>query len=166
MRFYSENCEFFLRPIDLSLAIILAVMPPLIACKKQPDPTRCKIVDIGDSMDLVKDGQLELKSDQMVFSQGMADPRALRWLNKSSGEVYSITRLMGTQQRLFFLQRLKSDQTASIKTEFRGHLLRWDELPKSQSVPIAKALASQYNIQIDPQQTYLINADSKPEGCP
>ncbi len=128
------------------------------------DPARCQTMDLGDAPTLVESGTI--KNDQMVFVQGIADPRALVWLDRSSQTTYYITKILGTQQRLFYLRQLKPDEKPTIKSEFRGHLLRWDLLPEAQSASFANALAEQYNIHISPATTYLINATGKPKGCP
>ncbi len=133
--------------------------------KKRPkDPTRCKVTTLGEAADIAK--QADIADDKMVHINGITDPRALVWRDQTTGQTNYITRIMGTEQRLFYLKRIATDEKPGILSEVNGHLVRWDRLPKERTAPIAAALAAQYKIEIEPKSTYVIDADRKPEGCP
>ncbi|MCP4604919.1 MAG: hypothetical protein GY847_31090 [Proteobacteria bacterium] len=142
------------------------------SCKKgshdeassKKDPARCDIIDLGEAADLVENSSI--KDDKMVFVHGIAHPHSLVWRDQRTGNVYYITRVMGTEQKLFFLKRVPDGEKPRVLSEFRGHLLRWNKLPLERSAPIAAALASQYNIHIKSESTYVIDGNGKPEGCP
>ncbi len=153
------------------VAILFATLA-LISCKTHSskeshtpfDPTRCKVVDIGEATDLAEKSSID--DNRMVLVHGLAHPRALVWRDATTGFTFYITRVMGTKQRLFFLRQIKPDEKPHILSELQGYLLRWDKLPKKKSSPIANALASQYKIIIKPESTYVIDESGKPAGCP
>ena len=154
-----------------SIVYLVLVFNSPIACnvcsdrsRVSIDPARCTITDIGDAMVFIENGNID--SNRMVHTEAIPDQHSLIWKDKKSQEIYYITKLMGTQQKLFFKKRLVSGEKPGFVASFAGHLLRWDELHQTESIPIAKALDSEYGIQIIPDQTYLINADTKPKGCP
>ncbi|MDJ0762319.1 MAG: hypothetical protein QNJ97_04965 [Myxococcota bacterium] len=128
------------------------------------DPMRCQLQNLGEAPDLILKGAID--DDRMATIQGITDPRSLVWRDKQDGETYYITRVMGSEQRLFYYRRIASNESPGIKTELTGHLIRWDKLPPSRFDAVAKALATKYDIHIDPIKTYLIDAEGKPTGCP
>ncbi|MCP4675419.1 MAG: hypothetical protein GY854_07930 [Deltaproteobacteria bacterium] len=131
--------------------------------KTKKDPTRCRVTNLGEAANLAK--QVNIADDKMVHINGIADPRALVWRDQA-GQTNYITRIMGTEQRLFYLKKIAADKKPGILSEFNGYLIRWDRLPKKRTAPIAAALAAQYKIEIKPESTYVIDGDGKPEGCP
>ncbi len=151
---------------------LLIAMLTLAACRTDSskeaslpvDPARCKVIDLGEATELFNKSALD--DNRMVLIRGFAHPRALVWRDATTGFTYYITRVMGTKQRLFFLQQLNPDEKPKILSELEGHLLRWDKLKSKRSDPIANALASQYDIRIKPESTYVIDASGKPAGCP
>jgi hypothetical protein len=156
--------------VFLSIFLTAAAVLPLSCRSSSPEATqskdqaRCKPVDLGEATDLVQQGQLS--DDRMAVVQGIADPRILVWRDSKTGNIFYITRIMGTEQKLFYLRQIGVDEKPGIESEFLGHLLRWDKLPLERSLPIANALATQYRINIKPESTYVIDADGKPSGCP
>lgn len=128
------------------------------------DPQRCALAELGEAADLVESGRLP--DDQLVALQGIADPRTLVWKDQQTGDIFYITRVMGTQQRLYYMEQLAPGQAPAIKSEFVGHLRRWDKLPEREAVPIARALLTEYKLQVEPEKTYLLVGGAKPAGCP
>lgn len=129
------------------------------------DPSRCKVVDVGEAADLFT-RKAGITTDRMITTQGLAHPHALVWRDQQTNLNYYVTRVMGTEQRLFFIKQIKGDKRPGIASQFSGHLLSWNELPKTLSAPIVRAFAAQYNLKIDTNKTYVILADEKPTGCP
>ena len=128
------------------------------------DPQRCVLAELGEAADLVESGRLP--DDRLVSLQGIADPRTLVWKDQTTGDIHYITRVMGTQQRLYYMEQLAPGQAPAIKSEFVGHLRRWDRLPEREAAPIARALLTEYKLQVDPEKTYLLVGGAKPAGCP
>ncbi len=154
-------------------ATILLLLITSASCGKIPgnessaqkkDPAHCQVIDLGEAADLIKKPAID--DDRMVLIQGLAHPHALVWRDQHTGQTNYITRIMGTEQKLFFMTKVAADETPGVRSEFKGHLIKWDKIPEKRSHPIAGALASQYNINIKPKSTYLIDADSKPSHCP
>jgi hypothetical protein len=129
------------------------------------DPSSCKVVDVGEATDFFT-RKVGITTDRMITTQGLAHPQALVWRDQQTNLNYYVTRVMGTEQRLFFIKQIKNDERPGIASQFSGHLLGWNELPKTLSAPIVRAFASQYSLKIDTNKTYVILADEKPQGCP
>jgi hypothetical protein len=128
------------------------------------DPKRCDLKDLGEAANLIESGKIP--DDQLARVSGIGDPRSLVWQDKVTSKTFVLTRVMGTQRRLLFLEELPPGQAPTVKAVFEGHLLRWDKLPPQRAVPIGRALKKEYEIDIDATKTYLIIAGAKPEGCP
>lgn len=101
----------------------------------------------------------------MVLIHGIAHPRALVWRDSTTGSTHYITKVLGTEQKLFFLKELAPDEKPGILSVLEGHLLKWTDLPLTESTPIANALSAQYNIKIQPESTFVIKNNSRPKGC-
>lgn len=130
-----------------------------------PDPARCEIADLGEASDLIASGKVP--DDKMVRLTGISSPKSLVWQDAATGRTYFVSRVTGAADRwLYYTQELDVGETPKVLSVFEGHIQRWDQLPKQQAVPMAAALKKEYHLDIVPEQTYLITAGSKPEGCP
>jgi hypothetical protein len=158
-------------PRFASIRAVLALAALGGGCSSEPapaappaDPSRCELKDLGEASTLIETGNLP--ADQLARLSGVGDPRSLVRQDSVTKQAYFLTRVMGTQRRLFYMQELATGETPKVLAVFEGRLQRWDLLPPQQAVPIANALKQEYQIDIDPRQTYLITADAKPDGCP
>jgi hypothetical protein len=159
-----------IRPWCLLLACSL-VFALVFSCgeSKQPppppkDPKRCEIKELGEAAEVIESGKVP--SDQMVRVTGIGDPRSMVWQERTSGKAYFLSRVMGTQRRLFYLEELSPGESPRVLAVFEGHMTRWDQLPPKRAVPVANALSKEYKIIVEPTKTYLIINGEKPEGCP
>lgn len=155
-----------LLPHRTALMTVTVLLTLNWGCKEKTDldPRRCQIQEAGEAADLLNRPDFPL--DRMVRVQGITYPKALVWKDKTTGIVNFTARVMGTEQRLFYLRTIPQGASPGILSELTGHLSRWDRLPEARMKPIAAALKQQYNINIVPEKTYVIDADGKPEGCP
>ncbi len=155
---------------SIQIASTVFILLILTSCKdKTPsdpapvDPARCKVVDLGDAVDLIEKGSID--DNRMVIVQGISDPRALVWQDDAGKQTFYIARVMGTEQRLFYYKRLALGEKPGISSEFEGYLLRWDRMPKKEFGSVKAALKAKYDIDVKADQSYVINADGKPVGC-
>jgi hypothetical protein len=88
------------------------------------------------------------------------------WKEKQTGNIYYITRVMGTQKRLYYMEELAPGEAPVLKSLFVGHLLRWDRLPERRAAELTKALLTEYKLEVEPDKTYLLFGGQKPAGCP
>lgn len=149
-------------------AVLLAAgtscKPEPTAPAPPPDPRRCELRDLGEAATLVESGAIP--DDQLVRITGLGHPGSLVWQDQHTKQAYFLTRLMGAQRRLFYMQELAPGETPKVLSVFEGHIRRWDRLPQKRAVPIAAALKKDYGIEIEADKTYLIVGGAKPEGCP
>jgi len=129
-----------------------------------PNPARCELAKLGEAADLVESGKIP--NDQLVEVEGIADPRTLVWREQKTGKIYFITRIMGTQKRMYYMEQLAPGEAPKLKSLFVGHLRRWDKLPPHEAKPMAQALLTEYKLQVEPEKTYLLAGGVKPDGCP
>lgn len=150
----------------IKIFLFVASFSQVTGCKapKQQDPQRCAVREAGEAANLL--GQVNLPNDSMVRVQGITHPQALVWQDKEQGTTHYATRVMGTEKRVFYLKTISQGERPQILSELTGHLIRWDQLPDKRMKPVAAALKKQYHIAIEPDQTYVIDADGRPEGCP
>jgi hypothetical protein len=153
--------------------LLLAIwLPSTLSCSTESAsppssnkaPGRCSFTDIGESADFIV--QSQIVDDRLVIAYGLANPHALVWRDQTTGKSFYITKVMGTGQKLFYHKEIQPSEQQGIASEFKGHLLRWDKLPKERSLPITNALSRQYQISVNPESTYIILAGEKPVGCP
>lgn len=153
------------------LASAALILTAGLSCKPEPaepapppDPKRCELVDLGEASTLVESGTIP--DDQFVRVTGLGHPGSLVWQDQTTKQAYFLTRLMGAQRRLFYMQELAPGETPKVLSVFEGHIRRWDRLPPQRAVPMAGALKKDYRIEIEPDKTYLIVGGAKPDGCP
>jgi len=159
------------RPIVSAISVL--ALAAVAACGESerspapppPDPARCKIADLGEASDAIAKGPLP--DDAMVRMTGLNSPKSLVWQDPATGRTYFVSRVTGAEGRwLYYMQELDVGETPKVLSVFEGHIQRWDRLPQPQAVPMAAALKKDYHLDIVPDQTYLITAGAKPEGCP
>jgi hypothetical protein len=154
----------------LSILFLLVVLFSCTSPKSSPplpvntDPNRCNYSNIGAATDLAYDENL--RDDRLVVVDGLADPRALIQQDKTTGQTFYVAKVLGTQQRLFYIKQLAPDERPGIASVFKGHLVRWDRLPEQSAATIAHALNREYGITVIPSSTFAIIAEEKPDGCP
>ena len=160
--------------ISAEISLIAVSLICFVSCKSQKnrelsksrntDPGRCIVEDVGEATDFI---QLpNIVDDRMVIAHGLANPQALVWRDTQTNRTFYLTRVMGTERRLYFMRQVADDEKPGVASSFKGHLVKWSNLPPKRSVPIANALDQQYNIQVKPEESYVIIVGEKPEGCP
>ncbi len=154
--------------------VLTSVFIPILsitACKntasndspEKRDPKRCDFVDIGEAADFIK---TKIVDDRLVVAHGLANPQALIWKDDSSGRTFYLARVLGTEKKLYYLKPVADDETPGVASEFKGHLLKWSHLDARRNALLTNALATQYNVKIDADKTYIILSGDKPDGCP
>ena len=159
-------------PAKSPIAILISAIF-IMSCKgnashdspsKRPDPKRCVSVDIGEAADFIK--KKGLKDDRLVVAHGLANPQALIWRDDTESRTFYLARVLGTERKLYYLKPVADDETPGVASEFKGHLLKWSHLDPRRNALLTNALATNYNVKIDPEQTYIIINGEKPKGCP
>jgi hypothetical protein len=130
----------------------------------EPDPARCEAADLGEAADLFAKG--DPPSGCLARIDGLTDPRTLVWKDEATGAVFFITRVMGTQRRLYYMAPVKPGEEPKALSVVEGHLQRWSDLEPRKGVTLSRALEREYSLKIDPQKTYLLTAGEQPAGCP
>ena len=131
---------------------------------KNTDPSRCVMQDVGEASDFVM--QKNIVDDRMVRVHGLTYPQSLVWRDEDTGKTFYLARIMGTEQKLFFLKEVPDEAPApGVSSEVAGRLVRWDRLPVAQARHMASGLKSEYNVNVVPNQAFLIIAGRKPDGC-
>ena len=132
---------------------------------RNTDPARCTTVDIGDATDFIQ--QPNIIDDRMVRASGLTNPQALVWRDDASGKTFYLARIMGTERKLFFLKQVPDDAPPpGVASRFEGRLVRWNHLPPEQAKHMAVGLKSQYNIDVNMKEAFVIVQGQRPEGCP
>ena len=127
------------------------------------DPKRCRISDVGEAADFIQ--KSDIQDDVLIVAHGLGNPQALVWRDSQTGKTFYLARVMGTQKKLYYLKEIPEDEKPGVPSRFSGHLLRWDHLPKEKALDMMSGLKSQYNITINPEETYIIVKGQKPRGC-
>jgi hypothetical protein len=166
-----------MRLIDiLAVAALAAVSVALGACgdtRKEPipgkeppppDPARCEVASLGEAADLFEKG--DPPSGRLTRIDGLTDPRTLVWKDEATGGVFFITRVMGTERRLYYMAPVKPGEEPRALSVVEGHLQRWSDLEPRKGATLSRALEREYSLKIDPQTTFLVTAGEKPAGCP
>ncbi|MBN2528613.1 MAG: hypothetical protein JXR76_19645 [Deltaproteobacteria bacterium] len=122
----------------------------------------CQMMNLGEASDAV---EAELPDNQYVNMQGMSSPKTLIWQDLKSKQIYFATKVMGAQGKLFYMEKLATGQTPTIKSSFTGTLLLWKHLPPSLLQSIKKQFKEQWAVEIDENATYILMANQKPQGC-
>jgi hypothetical protein len=157
----------------LSLIAIHTSVVLIISCKNNTsheamsnnaDPGRCTVEDVGEAADFIV--KKEVRDDRLVVAHGLANPTALIWRDDIAKKTFYLARVMGTERKLYFLKPVADDETPGVASVFEGHLLKWSHLDPKRRTLLMKALADNYNIKIQPDNTYIILQGEKPEGCP
>ena len=161
------------RPEILLLISISGVLN-LGGCKKtdplseapppNTDPSRCIPVDVGEAADFIQ--QQNIKDDRLVTAQGFTNPQSLVWRDEKTGRTFYLARIMGTERKLFFLKEVPDDAPPpGVLSRVSGHLLRWKHLPREQARRMAAGLKSQYNVDVDMENAFIIIEGAAPNGC-
>jgi hypothetical protein len=129
-----------------------------------PDPARCDAMDLGEAADLFSKG--DPPSGRIARIDGLTDPRTLVWKDEATGAVFFITRVMGTERRLYYMAPVKPGEEPKALAGVEGHLQRWSDLDPRKGATLARALEREYSLKIDPKVTFLLTAGEKPAGCP
>jgi hypothetical protein len=132
--------------------------------KKNTDPKRCILENVGESADFIQ--KKDLQDDRLVAAQGLANPQAIIWRDDNEKRTYYLARVMGTERKLYFLKPVADDETPGVASRFEGHFLKWSNLDPKRAALLSNALATNYNIKFDLKETYIIIEGEKPEGCP
>ncbi len=153
--------QFFLIVLPVITGCNTAAPPP---SSSQEDPTRCIAVDVGEASDFIL--QKKIIDNRTVIMHGLTNPQSLVWRDDGTGKTFFLARIMGSERRLYFLKEVPDEEPPpGVLSRFEGHLLRWSNLPQKQSQHMALGLKSQYNITIEPDNSYIIIHGQKPEGC-
>ena len=128
------------------------------------DPARCEVAELGEAADLFEKG--DPPSGRIARIDGLTDPRTLVWKDETTGAIFFITRVMGTQRRLYYMAPVKPGEEPRALAVVEGHLQRWSDLEPKKGVTLSRALEREYSLKIDPAVTFLITAGEKPSGCP
>lgn len=132
--------------------------------KKNTDPGRCIATDVGEAADFVL--QKNIVDDRLVQAQGLTNPQSLVWRDEQTGKTFYLARIMGTEQKLFFLKEVADEAPPpGVSSRFEGRLVRWRHLPPAQAAHMASGLKSQYNIDVKLDEAFLIIEGQKPDGC-
>ena len=132
--------------------------------KKNTDPSRCTIADIGEAADFVQ--QKNVVDDRLVRAHGLTNPQALVWRDEDTGKTFYLARIMGTERKLYYLREVPDEAPApGVLSQFEGRLVRWRNLPAAQARNMAAGLKSQYGIDVNSNEALLIIAGQKPDGC-
>lgn len=161
-------------PTAAYISIMMSCML-LASCSKQgnpdektmspPPPTHskmCKIVDLGEASDAVKK---QLPNNQLISLQGISSPKTLVWQDTNTQQIYFATKIMGAQGKLFYMDKLKTGETPSIKSNFQGTLMLWKHLPINLLKSMKRQFKEQWGVEIDENKTYILKANEKPAGC-
>ena len=136
--------------------------------QNQPSPpppvheNMCNLVDLGEASDAIKKS---LPNNQFATLQGMSNPKTLVWQDAKNGQIYYATKLMGAEGRLFYMARLKPGEKPTIKSSFTGTLLLWKHIEKGLQLSMIKQFHDQWGVDVNVDNTYIVIADQKPEGC-
>jgi len=128
------------------------------------DPARCSLRELGEATTAMESGKLP--TDQLVHMEGITHPGTLVWKDAKSGAVNYVTRVMGTGQKLFYMQQIENGEEPGILSDFQGTLLRWTDMPREESAPMARALKDEWKVDVIPEGTYILKGGTKPLGCP
>ena len=127
------------------------------------DPQRCVLKELGEASDLAE--SKSLPNDTYVHVTGIANPKTLVWQDRETGHVFYVAKIMGTGGNLLYMQQMQPGEKPKILSDFKGTLTRWQDLKKTDSVPMAKALLSKWRFKINPDSTYVIRGRTMPDGC-
>ena len=157
---------FFL--ISMSASLIISSCKkseaPAETPPKNRDPARCVPVDVGEAADFIQ--HKEIVDDRLIVAQGLTNPQSLVWRDEKTGKTYYLARIMGTERKLFFLKEVPDDAPPpGVLSLVSGHLLRWKHLPVDQARHMAAGLKSQYNVDVDMDQAFIIIENTVPDGC-
>ena len=161
-------CRKILLLISISVVLILPSCkksdPPTDMLPKNSDPARCAAVDVGEAADFIQ--QQNIIDDRLIVAQGLTNPQSLVWRDQKTGQTFYLARIMGTEQKLFFLKEVPDDAPPpGVLSQLSGHLLRWKRLPTEQARHMAAGLKSQYNVDVDMEKAFIIIEGAKPDGC-
>jgi hypothetical protein len=121
-------------------------------------------MDLGEASDVIPSGR-PIPDGQLVRLQGITNPKSLIWREEAKGTTHYVAKIMGTGERLLYTEEIPVGGEPRILSEFEGTIRLWRYLPASYSEPMAKALANDWGVQIDPARTYLVQGGVKPSGC-
>jgi hypothetical protein len=155
----------------IGVAVLLSLWTAT-ACSRPPeepaplesrDPARCSLVNLGDAEDWT---DKQFPDDQMITVGGISNPIILVWRDSRSGQVFYVTRVAGTGARLLYMARLSPGETPVARSSFSGTIQRWKQLPPDLTRSMSAAIRAQWDVQLNPDDTWVISAGQKPEGCP
>jgi hypothetical protein len=97
--------------------------------------------------------------------QGISNPKTLVWKDEKSGRIFYVEKIAGTRARLYYMGELKTGEKPALLSEFTGTILLWKNLKPALAKSMAAAFKRDWNTNIDPDNTYIIKGNQKPEGC-
>ena len=122
-----------------------------------PTAKQCALAELGEAADRVAAG--DLPSRQYAKLTGLTDPRTLVWQDERTKDVFYITRVMGTERRLYYMEQLETGEEPVPKSTLVGTITRWSELPPERGVVLARALKREYDLEIEPERTWLMEGE-------
>jgi len=133
----------------------------------QPPPRQdgmCTLQELGEASDLVEAGRIP--DNQYGRISGMSDPKTLVWQDARTKKVFFAAKVLGAEGRLFYMEELQTGSLPGLRESFTGTILKWPHLHPELAAALEGQFRSQWNVEIDKAQTYIIRGGEKPGGCP